>query len=117
MATIVYGTFGTNANTADQTIVTNTPSATTSFKAISCGAYLTTYSATEAALGLINFRQAAAKKCEFRMQNTDLASLASVIVIPWGDGITFNGSDAIDWVCTPASASLMTWSGSMWGQG
>lgn len=117
MATIVSGGLTTTATTAEQTIVTNTPANTTSFKCISVSGYLTTYSATESALGVVFFDLAATNVYEARMQNTDLASLASVIVIPWGDGLTFNGSQAIAWQVTPAAATSMRWFGTMWGEG
>lgn len=117
MATIVGGGLTTTTTTAEQTIVTNTPANTTSFKCISCSGYLTTYSATEAALGVVFFDVAATNVYEARMQNTDLASLASVIVIPWGDGILFSGAQAIAWQVTPAAVTSTRWFGSMWGQG
>jgi hypothetical protein len=117
MATVVFGGLTTTAVTAYQTIVTNTPAGTTSFKSAVVCSYLTTYSATEAALGLVYFRIDATDKFEARMQNTDLASLASVIVIPWGDGLVFSGANVISWNCTPASTTSMRWTGSFFGQG
>jgi len=117
MATIVSGGLTTTAVTAEQTIVTNTPANTTSFKCFSCSAYLTTYSATESALGIAFFDLAATNVFEARMQSTDVASLASVVVIPLGDGISFSGSQAIAWQCTPAATTSMRWWGNMWGQG
>jgi hypothetical protein len=117
MATIVHGALTTTTTTAAQTIVTNTPAATTSFKSgVVCG-YLTTYSATEVALGVVFMRQGAVDKFEARMQNTDLASLASVIVVPFGDGITFSGAEAIAWLTTPAAVTSTRWAGSFFGQG
>ncbi len=53
MATIVSGGLTSTATTAEQTIVTNTPANTTSFKCATVSGYLTTYSATEAALGVV----------------------------------------------------------------
>ena len=116
-ATIVFGAITTTATTAAQTIVTNTPANTTSFKSAVVCAYLTTYSATEAALGIVYMRQGSVDKFEARMQNTDLASLASVIVIPWGNGLTFSGSETLAWHTTPAAATSTRWSGSFFGQG
>jgi len=117
MATIVSGGLTTTAVTAEQSIVSNTPSSSTSFKCATISGYLTTYSATEAALGVV-FVDVAGTNCyEARMQNTDLASLAGVIVIPWGDGLLFSGSEAIAWQVTPASTTSMRWWGAFWGQG
>lgn len=117
MATIVFGALTSSATTAAQTIVTNTPANTTSFKStVVCG-YLTTYSGTEAALGLVYFRQGGTDKFEARMQNTDMASLASVIVLPWGDGITFSGAETIAWHTTPAAATSTRWTATFFGQG
>ena len=76
MATIVAGGLTTTAVTAAQTIVTNTPANTTSFKAATVSGYLTTYSATESNMGVVFIRQGGVDKFEGRIQNTDLASLA-----------------------------------------
>lgn len=117
MATIVSGGLTSTTTTAEQTVVTNTPANTTSFKCATISGYLTTYSATEAALGVVFVDVAATNVYEARMQNTDLASLASVIVIPWGNGITFSGSQAIAWQVTPAAATSTRWFGTFWGEG
>jgi hypothetical protein len=117
MATIAFGALTTTAVTAYQTIYTGTPAGTTSFKSAVLCSYLTTYSATEAALGLVYIRQAGTDKFEARMQNTDLASLASVIVIPWGDGLLFSGAEVLSAHCTPASTTSMRWTASFFGQG
>ena len=115
MATIVAGGLTTTAVTAAQTIVTNTPANTTSFKAATVSGYLTTYSATESNMGVVFIRQGGVDKFEGRIQNTDLASLAGVIVIPWGDGLTFSGAEAIAWHVTPAATTSMRWWGAFFG--
>ena len=117
MATIVFGALTTTTVTAAQTIVTNTPAPSTSFKSAYVAGYLTTYSATESNMGTVCMRQAGADKFEARIQNTDLASLAGVIVIPWGNGLTFSGSETIAWHVTPAATTSMRWSGGFFGQG
>lgn len=117
MATIVSGGLTSTATTAEQTIVTNTPSSSTSFKCATVSGYYTTYSATEAALGVVFIDVATTNVFEARVQNTDLASLAGVIVIPWGDGITFSGSQALAWQVTPAATTSMRWWGAFFGQG
>jgi len=117
MATIVAGGLTTTAVTAAQTIVTNTPANTTSFKAATVSGYLTTYSATESNMGVVFIRQGGTDKFEGRIQNTDLASLAGVIVIPWGDGLAFSGAEAIAWHVTPAATTSMRWWGAFFGQG
>jgi len=117
MATIVAGGLTTTAVTAAQTIITNTPANTTSFKAATVSGYLTTYSATESNMGVVFIRQGGADKFEGRIQNTDLASLAGVIVIPWGDGLTFTGSETLAWHVTPAATTSMRWWGAFFGQG
>lgn len=117
MATIVFGALTTTATTAAQTIVTNTPGSGTSFKSAVVTGYLTTYSATEANMGTVYMRQGGTDKFEGRIQNTDLASLAGVIVIPWGNGLSFSGAETIAWHVTPASATSMRWGGSFFGQG
>lgn len=117
MATIVQGALTTTAVTADQVIVTNTPAGTTSFKCAAVCGYLTTYSATESNMGTVYFEQGGVDKFEARIQNTDLASLAGVIVLPWGNGLTFSGAEVIRWLVTPAAVTSMRWTGSFFGQG
>jgi hypothetical protein len=117
MATILYSRLVSSATTAKQTIYSGTPAGTTSFKStVVCG-YLTTYSATEAALGIVYLQQGGSDKFEGRMQNTDLASLASTIVIPWGNGLTFSGAEVVAWLVTPAAATSTTRTASLFGQG
>ena len=117
MATIVSGGLTTTAVTAEQTIVTNTPASSTSFKAASISGYLTTYSASEVALGIVFIDVGGTNHFEARIQNTDLASLAGVIVIPWGNGLQFSGAEAIAWQVTPAATTSTRWWGAFWGQG
>jgi len=117
MATIVAGGLTTTAVTAAQTIVTNTPANTTSFKCATVSGYLTAYNATESNMGVVFIRQGGVDKFEGRIQNTDLASLAGCIVIPWGDGLSFSGAEAIAWHVTPAATTSMRWWGAFFGQG
>jgi hypothetical protein len=55
-------------------------------------------------------------KLEFRIQNTDLDTLAGVVVIPLGDGLGFTGSEQIQFVATPASTTSMRWTASLFYQ-
>lgn len=116
MSTIVSGGLTSTATTAEQTIVTNTPANNISFKCATVSGYYTTYSATEAALGVVFMDIAGTNVFEARIQNTDLASLAGVIVIPFGDGILFNGSQTINWQVTPAATTSIRWWGAFFGQ-
>lgn len=117
MATIQASGLTSTATTAEQNITTFTPTNATSWKCATCSGYLTTYSATEAALGVVFIDLAGTNVYEARMQNTDLASLAGVIVIPWGDGIVFSGSQVLAWQVTPAAATSTRWWGAFFGQG
>lgn len=117
MATIVSGGLTTTNTTAEQNVASNTPVNTTSFKCAVITGYVTTYNATEQNMGTVFFDVAGTNVFESRIQNTDLASLCGVIVLPFGDGITFNGSQAIAWQVTPAAATSYRWFGSMFGQG
>ena len=116
MATIVSGGLTSTATTAEQTIVTNTPANNISFKCATVSGYYTTYSATEAALGVVFMDIANKNVFEARIQNTDLASLAGVIVLPFGSGLTFSGSESINWQVTPAATTSMRWWGAFFGQ-
>lgn len=106
---------GTGANQA--LAAAYTPNSSTSVKTTVIVGYLTTYSATEAALGVCYLLQGATTKLEVRLQNTDLDSLCGVIVIPFGNGLTFTGSEAFTWQVTPAAATSTRWSGTFFGQG
>jgi len=117
MATIQQGALTTTAVTADQIITSFTPGAATSWKStVVCG-FLTTWSATEANMGTVYLEQGGVDKFEGRIQNTDLDSVAGVIVIPWGDGILFSGAEVVRWLVTPASTTSMRWTASIFGQG
>jgi hypothetical protein len=117
VATIVFGGLTTTSVTANQSIVTNTPASSTSFKSFAIAGYLTTYSATEVNMGVVFQLQGATTKFESRIQNTDQAALAGCIIVPWGDGLTFSGSEALAAQVTPASTTSMRWTATFWGQG
>jgi len=118
MATIVQGALTTTAVTADQVIVTNTPANTTSFKSTVVSGYLTTYSGTESNMGVTKMQKGGVDASpELRIMNTDLDTVAGVEVIPWGDGLTFSGSEVIRWIVTPASTTSMRWSATFFGEG
>jgi hypothetical protein len=109
MATIQFGGLTTTATTADQTILTYTPVNTLSLKTIFIAGYLTTYSATESNMGVVVIKQAGTNVLEYRIQNTDLDTLAGVLTIPLGDGLLFNGTDTVAVHVTPAAATSMRW--------
>jgi hypothetical protein len=117
MATIQQGALTTTATTADQVITSFTPTGSTSWKSAVVVGYYTTWSATEANLGTVYMEQGGVDKFEGRIQNTDLDTVAGVIVIPWGDGLVFSGAEVVRWVVTPASTTSMRWTGSFFGQG
>jgi hypothetical protein len=117
MATFQFAALTTTAVTADQVITSFTPTNTTSWKSTMVCGFLTTYSGTEANLGTVKLQQAGTDKAEFRIQNTDNDSLPGIIVIPWGDGVVFNGTDVVRWIVTPASTTSMRWTASLFGEG
>lgn len=117
MATIQYGTLVSTATTADQVITSFTPAGTTSWKSTVVTAYLTTWSATEARMGEAKLQQGGVDKAELRAQNSDLECLATCVVIPWGSGLVFTGSEVVRWIVTPFSSTSMTWNASLFGQG
>lgn len=118
MATIAFQALTTTATTAAQTLsASHTPSGTVSIKStVICG-YLTTYNATESNMGVVFLRQGGTDKFEARIQNTDLDTIAGVIVVPWGNGLSFTGSETLNWHVTPAAVTSMRWTGSFFGQG
>ena len=117
MATFISGQLTTTTTTAEQSICSGTPASTTSFKSAVVSGYLTTYSATESNMGVVFWDVAGTNRWEARIQNTDLASLAGVIVLPFGSGIQFSGAEAVAWQVTPAATTSMRWAGCFIGQG
>lgn len=113
MANIVYGGLTTTATTANQVIATGTPTVNAKLKCVVIAGYYTTWSATEANLGTVYIRQGAAAKGEWRIQNTDNDTLAGIIVIPLGDGVSFSGSEVVDVTVTPAATTSMRWTASL----
>lgn len=113
MANIVYGGLTTTSTTANQVIATGTPTVNAKLKCIVVSGFYTTWSATEANLGTVYLRQGGTAKGEWRIQNTDNDTLAGIIVIPLGDGISFSGSEVVDVVVTPASTTSMRWTASL----
>jgi hypothetical protein len=107
--TIAYGRLVTTATTAKQTILTNTPANNLKLKTIVIAGYPTTWSATEANLGTVYLTVGGVDKMEFRLQNTDNDTLAGIVVIPLGNGLLFNGSDAVVVSVTPAATTSYTW--------
>lgn len=115
---IAAGTSATGTTSGVTTdICSGTPSANTSWKTMSVSGYLTTYSTTESEMARIYFSVGAVTKFETRFQNTDLASLASVIIIPLGNGITFSGAEVIRWQFSMAgTATAQRLYGSFFGE-
>ena len=109
MANIQFGALTTTTVTAKQTVLSFTPGAAEKLKCILVSGYLTTYSATESNMGVIYIQLAGVDKAEFRIQNTDLDTVAGVVVIPLGDGLTFDGSTVLSIVVTPAATTSMRW--------
>lgn len=113
MANIVYGGLTTTAVTANQSIASGTPTSSAKLKCIVISGFYTTWSAAEANLGTVYLRQDGTVKGEWRIQNTDNDTLAGIIVIPLGDGVSFSGSEVVDVVVTPAGTTSTRWTASL----
>lgn len=116
MATFGFGAITSTATTADQVIYSFTPANTVSWKVTMVVGYLTTYSATEVNMGTTKLQVGGADQAEIRIQNTDVDSRPGVVIIPWGNGLTFSGAEVVRWIVTPASATSMRWTASFMGQ-
>lgn len=116
MATFQHAGITTTATTADQVISTFTPANTVSWKCAALVAYLTTYSGTESNMGVAKMQAGGVDVFEARILNTDVDSRPGVIIVPWGNGLTFDGATVVRWICTPAAATSMKWNGSFHGQ-
>jgi len=116
-----HSTLVTTAVTADQVILSVTLAATTTYKLIALGCAYTTYSGTEANLGLGRIQADLTgggwvQKFEQRFQNTDLDNNCGMSILPLGSGIAFASGDDIRAICTPASTTSMRWNASFWGE-
>jgi hypothetical protein len=116
MASISFGGLTTTAVTADQVVLTDTPAGALSLKTIVISGYLTTYSATESNMGVVKLQVGGVDKMEYRIQNTDIDTIAGVVVIPLGNGISFTGSEVVRVVVTPAAVTSMRWTVSFFYQ-
>lgn len=110
---IVFGALSTTTTTANQVVASNTPTASAKLKCIVLCGFYTTWSATEANLGTVFLTVDGVTKGEWRIQNTDNDSLAGIIIIPLGDGISFSGAEAVAVNVTPASTTSMRWTASL----
>lgn len=112
----------TTAVTADQIILSITLAAGCNYKLITLGSAYTTYSGTEANLGLARIQADLTgggwvQKFEQRFQNTDLDNNCGMSILSLGSGIAFVTGDDIRAICTPAAATSTRWSASFWGEG
>lgn len=118
-AVMDHATLVTTATTADQSILSVTLPTATTYKMLSIGAAYTTYSATEANLGLARIQCYLASswvQCfEQRFQNTDLDNNCGMSILPLGSGIAFASGQGLRAICTPASTTSMRWPASFWG--
>ena len=118
-AVMDHTTLATTATTADQVILSVTLSATTTYKMFAIGCSYTTYSATEANLGLARIQadlgSGWVQRFEQRFQNTDLDNNCGMSILPLGAGIAFASGDDIRAICTPAATTSMRWPASFWG--
>jgi len=109
MANIQSAAITTTTVTVDQTILTYTPAAGLKLKCIVIVGYPTAYSAAEVNMGTVYVQVGGVQKLEFRIQNTDLDSMPGLVVIPFGDGLSFTGSEAVRVSVTPASTTSFRW--------
>lgn len=119
-AKLEHATLVTTAATADQVILTVTLTAAFNIKLIAIGAAYTTYSGTEANLGLARIQTyvstAWGQRFEQRFQNTDLDNNAGMTILPLGSGISLASGENIRAICTPASTTSTRWPASFWGE-
>lgn len=115
--TFQYNSLVTSSTSADQVIVTFTPLNTTSWKYIGIVGTLQTYNGSDQNLGVVSLQVDGSTIFSARIQHTPVDSRPGIISIPLGNGITFNGSQVVRWIVTPASSTSMEWRASFLGQG
>jgi hypothetical protein len=114
-----HTTLVTTASTADQVILSVTFAANTNIKMLALGSSYTTYSGTEANLGLGRFQYYVSSWTQIfeqRYQNTDLDNNCGMSILPLGSGITIPSGNQLRAICTPASTTSMRWPASIWGE-
>lgn len=108
------------AATADQVILSVTFAAATTYKLITLGAAFTTWSATEANVGLGRIQADLGggwvTRFEQRFQNTDLDNNSGMSILPLGSGIGFASGEDVRAICTPAGTTSTRWGASFWGE-
>jgi len=109
------------AATADQVILSVTFAATVTYKMVTLGAAFTTYSATEANVGLGRIQGDLTgggwvQAFEQRFQNTDLDNNSGMSILPLGSGIAFASGQDMRAICTPAGTTSTRWAASFWGE-
>jgi len=119
-AKLEHAVLVTTATTADQVILTVTLVAAFNVKMMALGSAYTTYSGTEANLGLARVQMYVStvwtQKFEQRFQNTDLDNNAGMSILPLGSGISFASGENLRSICTPAAATSTRWACSFWGE-
>jgi len=119
-AKLEHAVLVTTAATADQVILTVTLAAAFNVKMMALGSAYTTYSATEANLGLARIQSYVAaawgNRFEQRFQNTDLDNNAGMSILPLGSGINFAIGENLRAICTPAGTTSTRWACSFWGE-
>lgn len=120
-AVMEHTTLVTTAVTADQVIRSVTFGAATKVLFMSIGSAYTTYSATEANLGLGRIQSDLTgggwvQSFEQRFQNTDLDNNCGMSILSLGAGITFASGQDVRGICTPASTTSMRWPFSLFGE-
>lgn len=116
-----HATLVTTAVTADQVILSVTFSAACIYKIITLGVAYTTYSATEANLGLGRIQADLTgggwvQQFEQRFQNTDLDNNCGMSILNLGSGIAYAIGQDVRAICTPAAVTSMRWPASFWGE-
>jgi len=116
-----HNTLVTTAVTADQVILSVTLAVAYTIKLVALGVAYTSYSGTEANLGLGRIQADLTgggwlQKFEQRFQNTDLDNNCGMSILSLGSGIAFASGDDIRGVCTPSATTSMRWPCSFWGE-
>jgi len=119
-AVMDYNVYVSTTASADLVVLSVTLASATTYLIMTIGGAFTTYSATEAGVGVAKIQAdltggGFVTKFEQRYQNTDLDNNCGCTVLPLGIGLDFAVGDDVRAVETATSTTSTRWNASFWG--
>lgn len=115
-----YGNLVSTTTSADLVVCSVTLASATTYLLMTLGGAFTTYSATEAGVGIARIQAdltggGFVTKFEQRYQNTDLDNNCGCTVLPLGAGIDYAAGEDVRAIETATGTTSTRWNASFWG--